>query len=368
MGENQPLTLRCSGLPLLMKCASSQEKTPHPVHDTDTPPQNAGNASHALLARHVVGQEADDHNISEASTQHHADAKDVSMLYAMGRKAWRELEPYFRGSEIMADDARAFEATSETTPAFRLTGHPDVSGEDCGVDWKSGRIQSDSYWQLQGYAWLFGWSHAATVWLRFSEIEIEAYMGDEAFEKSVSDQIARIGKEYSPGDHCGLCKKQDDCPARAKRLQTARAVVGGGEYLPANREALATVYPMAAQLSKALAEYYDAVNATIREHGPLPLEGGREAYITEFDTKEIDPVKGWPVLSKRYSDTQIAKIVSIGNGKMEEMVKDEVREQHNGKPPRGSLGRTVAEVWDELREAGAVSTSPGAQRRVRKVK
>lgn len=362
------ITLRCSELPLFMKCASSQEKTPHPVHEVDTEPQNNGKASHALMAPYVMGAEHDDEDIARICTEHHADRDDVSMLYAMGRKAWTQLAPYFRGSEIMADDPRRFEATSETTPAFTLTGHPDVSGDDCGVDWKSGRIQSDSYWQLQGYAWLFGWSHAATVWLRFSEIEVEDAMEEDAFEKAISEQITRIGKEYNPGDHCGLCKRRNECPARMQMLDLTLGVVLSCSSTSLAKRDLAKAYPMAAQLASALQDYYDAVNLVIREHGPIPLGDGREVYIAEFDKEEIDPVKAWPVISERYTEAQIAEALTIGKGKLQDVIKDDVREQHNGKPPRGSLGRTVAEVWDELKEAGAISTTPGAQRRVRKVK
>jgi hypothetical protein len=418
-----------------MSCASSLIPAKDPVHETDTDPQNIGTAVHDLLRLHVEGEAIDEATISHVCTRERADIDEVGMRVRYGIQAWEGhkdkkdgLKHYF--DRVGAEEA--FEVTMLLRVAGKrvsvtLTGHPDLGGSDCTMDYKGGRVYSNYVWQVQGYNYAKHRTWGILLWLIDRRYDVVKAMPRAEFEAAIAEQLALVGKEYNPGSHCGFCPRRDECGARQKRMrgvyellvgtddelrvlkqerddllagileilndykldsaidanpksvaESLRKLVSEARVVHAPREGiltsekdLARAYPLKRQLESCIKAYDTALGAWLDEHGSLPLGDGTEVYIREETRREVDVQTAWPVLAEALTVEQLAMCVNLGVTAISEAVKQVVRDEYaekGEKVPKGELGKAVKVMWEQLGEAGAVSEIIRRVKATRKVK
>ena len=82
-------------------------------------------------------------------------------------------------------------------------------------------------------------------------------------------------------------------------------------------------------------------------------DGGLIHMVPTKGNREIAPLAAWPILSARLTDSEMAGVVEIGVGRLEDAIK--------AKAPRGKGAGMIREVFAELEAAGAVSREPGVK-------
>jgi len=204
------------------------------------------------------------------------------------------------------------------------------------------------------------------VWLRdrtmdivtFTREELKAWLNDLVKYNAFWD-----GQTYGPGKHCLYCSKTAICPGRrevlhgvAESLMTAAddtellvpIVDAEGQFIPDRAWAM---YNHVRMVQQAAGQFLDEFKARIKEHGPMPIPAmpGKEIGILEMQGDLIiDPQLAWPVLRKYLqTDDVIAKCVSVGKGKLEDVIAAQT--------VKGEKGKAIAAVMADLDKAGALS-------------
>lgn len=374
-------TIRCSRLPLVMSCASSLIPAEDPIHENDTDPQNIGRADHDLLRMHVEGHEVTEADISHVCTRERANQAEVGMRLGYGMKVWdfpapdgshAALKRYFDrvGAEEPFTCSMLLRVAGKRV-SVTLTGHPDLGGSNVTLDWKGGRVFSNAEWQLQGYCYATRRMWSIVAWLMDKKVYVKEAMLRKDFEAALAAQLALVGKEYGPGEHCGFCPRRHECAALRKCMQSTAELLKGSKGNLTTAEDLARVYPQRRLMDKYLKMYDHALDAYLDEHGSLPLGDGTEVYIREEPRREVDVQTAWPVLAEALTVEQLAMCVKLGVTAISEAVKQVVRDEYaekGEKVPKGELGKAVKVMWEQLGEAGAVSEIIRRVKATRKVK
>lgn len=358
------MTLRCSALPLFMRCAGSVRGDVRVSEWNEA--TDMGTAVHDALARYIKGLPVD---LPSVAALHGVDEGEMSMLFHMGLKTWGALHP---GGRHKSESERHLSAM--IGPNLELTGTADVltlswTGVDTWqiggegsmavevLDWKTGRRDADHREQLMGYAALALLNHPEAayafgriVWLRTDETEVYSLTrADMAhWRERLIDKAQET--EYRPGPHCQYCPRQHGCPAHQEMQRGALAVVG------APRASLAEMSPPEklslyhkAKSVRALAELVlDEVRSHVQATGPIE-DNGTKLQLIEETRRSLKPGEAFPVLQKYLTEAQLAECVSVSLSKAEDAAA-------KGQP-RGEGAKRMRAMVADLTTAQAIGTT-----------
>jgi hypothetical protein len=330
-----------------------------------------GQAAHYLGGAIVLGKPYD---LEAVAKSYGVSPEELGPLVGAEHAAWKVLAPHFSQPSV---EARLVSAMLGGGTADILS-----RSEECISigDWKSGRLRRGHRHQLFGYAYnaretfgmpSSGYIDTAIVWLRFGEIDRQKITSDEldAWAREFMELEPRIGKVYSPGEHCGYCQRRDECVPYRRALGTAAAALvpvsqalaegsTGSELAPA---ALAALYPQRSMLRRALDAYDSVLKAHLESGARLPTGDGKEVYLDEVERKTIAPRIAYRVLTAEgFTAEELASCMEIHKGAVEEVVAAKA-------PPRGK-GRAKTEIIEKLSAAGAVSVTLSKRLATAKIK
>ena len=355
---------RCSSLPLLFACGGSQgterdEDSGPLMVDTAGEPAAMGSCVHDVLAAMVDKGEnklppyqpfADSHGVTNLD--------ELGMLAWYGLKAWDELGDYFPNpmTEVPLD------CWMQDPDGAKLTGHMDVyqPGNEWSyvLDWKSGRLDSDHYHQMAGYAKLaMGDSNPSkgvkvvVVMLRDQTYRVYSFTRGSLVDwsaKFVSDIIEWDGR-FTVGEHCRFCPRSMDCPARTAMVRsTITDIMAPGtphtELAPCD---LLDLYQRAKVVGAAIDQYKEFMRTYVRINGPVEDARGRSLGLHDKSRSSIDARKAWPVVRGYLTDDEMAPAVKIQ--------KTDLMKAVSAKAERGQKGKVKAALMQQLQDAGAVS-------------
>jgi len=360
------ITLRCSSLPLFMRCAGSVRGNVRINEWSEA--ADLGTAVHDALARHIKGLPVD---LPSVASLHGVDEGELRPLYHQGVKAWGELHPL---GKSIAEAER--ELSALIAPDLELTGTADVLAKSWTtgdwekggegpmavsvIDWKTGRRDSDHREQLLGYAALAlltypdaVYAFGRIVWLRTDETEVYSLTREDLVlwrERLISKARET---DYRPGPHCQYCPRHHSCPAHQDMQRGALAVMAthAGPALSlvelGSAEKL-SLYHKAKSVGALAATVLEEVRAHVRSFGPIEAEGTKLQLIEET-RRSLRPAEAWPVLQQYLSDAQLAECVTVSLTKAEDAAA-------KGQP-RGEGGKRTLAMLADLNTANAIGTN-----------
>jgi hypothetical protein len=363
MADQQKLNLRCSALPLAVRCPGSIRPSKVAINASHEAADD-GTAAHAILKTLPRAGQIDWDSIPTVAKEHGANPDETRMLCAMGVKLWGQVKASFQG---------AFTETrveKEVAPGIVLTGHADIAAVSeralRGADWKTGRKDRDHAHQLKGYAALMLLSSEdfdevtwTGLWVRTQEIE-NYTMNRAGAERWLSELVARVVNwdgVFHPGSHCAHCPRNHECEAANALLRRDLAVIADRSLIESVEFGLDTMTPaeQVAIFRKAdlVVDFAQrvraAVKAHVEAHGDIVADGVR-LTVTEETRRELDPLKAWPLLEAAgFTDEDFARAMTIGISKVEKVMRE--------KAGKGQGAGAVRELDAKLRAAGAISTS-----------
>lgn len=363
------LHIRCSFLPQLSKC-SAPPFIDGPTIDGVNVAAEIGTAVHEQLARSIGGYPVPEEPFSTYSLDD-KQQDEAMVLFLTARKIWtHHLAGLFPiGVEIEREYRWPDDANGLT-----LTGHVDVGGwmdtitRHYGVvDLKTGRNEDeDQIEQLVGYAFLAAKEQGARVvtaivfyarsgnWIKRS-FTIEQL---EDWYQRFPVSIAKGSLKYSPGGHCVWCPKYHSCPAQQAMTRNVMQTFLADENCEALAKKLDEWGADAAKpvsmlledlplLSKAEESARAVLRNLIKTKGDLPMPDGRVLTLAEQVRLEIDARAAWPVLRARLTEDDMARVLRVSKGELENRVKY--------KAEKGGKKAAVDQIMQELKDAGAIS-------------
>jgi hypothetical protein len=356
--DRDAVNLRCSGLPMFLACAHSQDALPLLI-EAHNGASDLGNGAHDAMRSIVKDMPVD---VEAMALRHFVDPKELGPLVTFGYKAWDELRDAFPLPETEVEVALPL------SDEIHLSGHIDllsvVLAEDAHhgrfIDWKSGRKESSDYYaQMAGYATALILSRGladatgTVVWLRSQTIETFRFTQADAlaFVERLGAHV-RNGR-YRHGEHCAYCPRSHDCPALvAVTRRDAAMFAMGAEVVDALvQQAPPAVIVDARRRLKVIetfAESFDkACRRRIRAEGPLDSgDGTLLSLVEENGKREVDTEKAWPILQDMLGD-DLASCVTVSAARADEVVAKKA-----GKGKGAAAKRALAAA---LEEAGAVT-------------
>jgi hypothetical protein len=359
------ITIRCSSLPLLARCAMAGESPEVSVRDWGEM-AGTGTGAHELLATLPSTDAVDWDRVPGVCARLGVDESDVRPLVAAGVHLWRdELRQYHLGgeSEVPLDHA---------TESVRVTGHADllstVATDDERIvyvsDWKSGRLDSDYRPQLIGYAALAllrdPWATQAVagiVWLRDGEIERYRMRRDAL--PAWLDEVERIARReggYRTGDHCRHCPRAHECPGRLAMVRADAATLldldpeemarGLATMAP---DRVFALYHQAGAVADVAKRVREALRLHVSIEGDVIGESGR-LTLTAETRRSLDTARAWPVLESALpTDAAMAACVEVRLSRVEEAVATAAG--------KGKGAAAKRELTAALEAAGAIKTT-----------
>jgi hypothetical protein len=359
------ITIRCSSLTLLARCAVAGEAPEVAVRDWGEL-AGVGTAAHEVLATLPGTDAVDWDRIPEVCARLGVSVDEVRPLVAAGVRLWNaELRQYHLGGESEVP-------LQYTTDAARVTGHADLWSkmESDGArtiyvdDWKSGRLDGDHRPQLMGYAALSllcdPWATqaiAGVVWLRDGEIERYRMRREELpLWLDGIDRIVRREGGFRTGDHCRYCPRAHECPGRLAmvRADAATLLALDPEEMTRGLATMApdrvlALYHQAGAVADVAKRVRDAMRLHVATSGDVVGESGRLTLATET-RRSLDTAKAWPVLeSVLTTDEAMAACVDVRLSRVEEAVAAAA-----GKGKGAAAKRELAAA---LEAAGAIKTT-----------
>lgn len=358
------ITLRCSSLPLFMKCAGSV-RGDLKINEWNES-SDLGTAVHDALARHIKGIPVD---LPSVASLHGVDESELSILYYQGLKAWSVVHPI---GQCETESERSLSA--RVSPGIELTGTADVISRswarndvwtdgDPGpmavsiTDWKSGRRDADYREQIMGYAALAlmtypqaAYAFGRIVWLRTDETEVYSLTqeGLVTWRERLIDKAAET--EYRPGPHCQHCPRQHYCPAKQEMQRGAVELLGTGRFDLTQLGSIERLdlYHKAKSVASLAAMVIDELRAHVRSFGPIEADGTKLQIVQET-RRALRPAKAWPVLQQFLTDDQLAECVTVSMTKVEDAAA-------KGQPRGEGAGRKRA-MLAELNKAEAIGST-----------
>lgn len=348
------LSVRCSSLPLYMRCSQSVRGEIE-VNEW-FPETELGRAVHAAAAQWLSGAEPD---IAVMAVLYGVDADDLGFLFSQVLKAWASFAPPPTDRLHTETPLR-----HQVTENLVLTGTPDVLIErNAGdvvqvVDWKTGRRDADHREQMMGYMALtlrnFRASRALSriVWLRDMEAEMYSMGRDElvAWENRLEAQ----GKDnaYRPGPHCKWCPRRFSCQARAEMQSSSLAILGAAQgralssMTPSEQLSL---YKRARDIANLADRVIEEMRTVVEQTGPVEADGTRLEIVAE-KRRNVLPTLAWPVLQKYLpSDESLASCITVHLTKVEAEIAANM--------PRGQGAATKRAFVADMDAARAISHS-----------
>lgn len=344
-------TVRCSSLPLLMRCRAAGETPDLVIRETNAAAE-LGTDVHRLLARL-----ADDELIEWNAI----DNPEVRALVACGERIWRELG--MAGMPTMGEASMSANVRGVT-----VTGTADVVVIGAQVatvlDWKSGRLDTDYREQLRGYSCLLLLSapsldrvDSVAAWLRDQDIERHSFDRDDLL--AWEGDIERLGepwdRRYTTGSHCAHCPRAHECPAvnaLVRRDATAMlgldldALEGGLAVMPPER--ILELVRQAKMVGAVADRIRDAVRDHVARSGDVVSADGRLTLETTR-RRVVDTAAAWPTLEAMLSDDELPGCVKVSLSRVEEAVAKSAG--------KGNGARAKRDLTARLEAANAITTT-----------
>lgn len=354
------LTLRCSSLPLAFRCPASVRRGDLVLNETNDA-SAAGTATHDVLRglpdRGFISWDA----IPEIAARHGAAADEVRVLSALGAKLWPQIAGSFPNAVAEVG------LQSEIAPGVTLMGHADLFTVTAdvarGLDWKSGRKDSDYSHQMRGYCTLIALDNPDVQevsftlgWIRDQEIETYRMTRAEVFAwlRELVETVVNWDGVYRPGDHCAHCPREHECAARNALVRrdvaafTDKALVYRAEAELATMTAaeIIELEEKAANVERYAGRVRDAVKLHVLKNGDIEANGKRLTIETE-ERRQLDPILAWPVLeSAGFVDDDFASCMDLRISKVEKRVAE--------KAGKGRGASAVRDLKEKLSAAKAV--------------
>jgi uncharacterized protein DUF2800 len=359
------LTIRASATPGAFDCAESIRSTGMTVSASGEA-SALGTGCHQLLAQVVPRDVSSTSELPLKATAeaYDLDPDELGRLTYYGIMAWKELRPLFPAAVTEV-------ALSATLPnGVRITGHLDVLASLPEhrlariADWKSGMLDKSYYHQLAAYAYLVLMDdadvdtvEASIVWLRESQIETYSFTRAQAMEwanRLVTEVLDAPAGSFTTGKHCGFCPRAHDCPALFAMARRDIALFAGMDPETAGLNLATMDAPKVVELfrrtkvvEKLCGSLQSAVRREVEARGSLDAGDGMELRFNDDSKRVIDPLKAWPVLQARLSDTEMAPAITLSIGALEDAVAE--------KAGRGMKGKMKQELGEALDAAGAIT-------------
>lgn len=308
-------TARCSSLPLLWACPSSQEPEPGEVLvNESSEAAEVGNAYHRWMASHVTGIDLDQAALAK---EHGCDLDELRMLCAMGCKALGELMKHFHAAEALPQTE--VRLASVHGGEIEIVGTGDFvsrSGRTAVVlDWKTGRVDAEYTHQTRGYAYgaveMLDVDEVVviTVWVRQGVWDVEKITLPQLRDWS-QELLRRIRNgrgTFNPGAHCGYCPRRVSCPGRAAMVRSSIADLtkDGLPVIAWTPETRAELGPQIGEMfgrvkliEKAAEDFRATLKADVIDHGPISIGGGRQLAILDVNKRVLDTAKARDVIGE----------------------------------------------------------------------
>jgi hypothetical protein len=355
------VNLRGSAMPLGFRCPASVRRGGILINSSNEAADN-GTAAHEVLRTLPRTNKVDWDRIPEIARDYGADPDETRMLCAMGAKLWNEVSASF------ADAMTEVDLKIEIVPGVYLTGHADllaISQTSMRVgDWKTGRKDTDHSHQFKAYASMALLSSAditeATgtgLWVRDREIEnytLDRHAAD-MWVDAVRCEIIEWDGVYRPGRHCGFCPRNFECEAANALVRRDVAAIADVELVSRvecelasmTGDEIATVLHKADLVVKYAERVREAVKAHIERNGDV-VGAGVRLTIVEQPSRELDPLKAWPILEQlSFEDEDLARVMKLKISEIEAVIRE--------RAPRGEKASAVLKLGQLLESAGAVT-------------
>lgn len=354
------LEVRCSKLPLAVICARSLEPCATPIASDDAGAR-LGSAFHAVMAGRIKSGPVHD-DVDLACAVWNVEANELAPLVGWGWRTWKEVFAEQFPSPIVEEELVETDFVAGTrigTPlcdaAVCISGHPDVTAvvgaELRGLDYKTGREDTDSVDQFKGYSWLKMHRLPDVTQVRFTKLRVRDQRAETyVWTRSELDRWWTWAKDrlmdqsYRPGPGCKYCPRALSCEARTLNLrhgvQWMMAVDGLGAV---EDEQLAELVATARGIEKLVKGILDTAKQEVQiRNRPIP-----GLNLVEQDQRQIDLARAWDVLCRRIGQDKVIELAGIGVGDTEKAIK--------ALAPKGDKGPACERLFKELSDAGAIS-------------
>jgi hypothetical protein len=359
-------SLRCSSLPMFLKCSHSQDQSELLI-EAYNGAADLGTAAHDAM-RSVINEQPVD--VALFARRHGVEEKELGPLVWYGRQVWEQLRDAFPLPDTEIE-------TELFVKGFRLTGHIDVLSQIGRIaarflDWKTGRKEDADYRaQIAGYAttlilrYDLNEAIGSVAWLRSQSLETYVFTRADAlaFVERISAAL-NPGARYRHGEHCAYCPRSHNCEALVAIGRRDAAIFSQA----AVEQTVATAPPSEVvsmrrqtKVIEAFIKSFDeAVKRRVAKEGPLPSGDGYELALEEEAGKRIiQTLKAWPLLQEHLTDEELASCVKVSASAVDSIVAKKA-----GKGKGAAAKRALAA---ELEAAGAVSREAETKLRERRV-
>jgi hypothetical protein len=195
---------------------------------------------------------------------------------------------------------------------------------------------------------------ALILWARDLEIQKWEYGRDEldAWAARMRERVwGWDGVNYVVGGHCGFCRRHASCPARARELESAYALMAAPEGAAGELvgESMARAWQASVDIPKVIAAWRQRIRERVAALGPIDLGDARELAIVERTASpDIDAEKAAKVLRTGFgfSDSEFYAACK--------MQKKAIEDRAAAGAPRGKKGAARKQVIKALEEHGAL--------------
>lgn len=345
------MNLRCSSLPLFMKCAASLRGE---VNVSEWFPETVlGTAAHEAAAKLVGGIPVD---LEAIATLHGVDQGELGGLFVAASRAWKSLRP----QDGQGATTHAELSMSMVVGDVTVTGQADVvinygPGDAVRVvDWKSGRRDADHREQVMGYCALALETYpeadgamGTISWIRTGDPETYSMNRRDlvAWKERLLVQVR--DESFKVGNHCQYCPRKHTCPGREDMQRGALAVVTGTRAallreMPPARQL--EIYRKAKQITNIAYDVINEVKAIVSETGSIEADGVVLGMVEE-NRRAVDAMKAWPIMQRYLTDAQIAEAITVQVTALTGAA-------------GGHSSRACKQMFEELEIAGAITTTP----------
>lgn len=350
------ISIRASSLPIIAKCPAAAV-APSVVIDNAGSEANLGSAVHEALATIVLGNEPD---LDAIEAKWQCDDQELSILTAMGRKCWEQLSQWFPSPFV----ERPFQHSANELTISGTTDLVSLIPEESTLrilDWKSGRLDSESEPQLRAYCWLaLQWypeidkARAVVVRIRdqaadwfpeWTRAELDSWFA------GIRESLRNTDR-YNPGSWCGYCKRLHECPGRAAYVrQAGDAMLYLDQWTPPTDLAelgvsLGKMHDRMKMIRQACDMADDIIRSeVIANGGRLPVGDGRELVMSSTEQMKLKP-SAFPAIRDEIGETAALECCTLSKTKAEAAIK--------AKTPRGQKQQAVDAMMGRLEAIGAV--------------
>lgn len=336
--------------------------TPYTI-DTDGPAARLGTAVHEWLAQKIATQTiGNDEHFETLAIKYNVKADDVRSLSLRAWKLWREIEQWFPSPIVEGSLAK------DLGPV-KLTGHVDVMRYRPDTqtlfvnDHKTGWLDGDHSDQVKAYA-LMGLEqfpeaslvHTCIMRVRDFSTDFDQYSRDQlaAWSERVVDRLISDAEKYHPGRHCAFCPRRLTCEAYRDWIRWAMEILTGSTVVDLklatspDPQTITDVYDAKSNLDHCIKEAADVLKTLAHTNqGTLKKTDGMQLQLIDQIQTSIMFRQAWPILQKLVDEDFYNDVFTVEKGNLHKLVK--LGAGH------GQKGKAVAELMEQLEEAGAIT-------------